>query len=183
MTSSDTWTGDNQARNRRSGLSLVEIGIAAAIIAAAVVPMVVSMIGSRTGLVASMDEVGATADATRTIEALKRLPFDEVPISNDNELVPDSAWNDQRFAWPTEVASPAGRAASASLAALGPPPADAGMRRSLSISLVPAAPGDSARMLFLKLAEVRITWQRRGSDGTGQESVTLATMLKPPPGP
>jgi hypothetical protein len=152
------------------------------IIGAACVPIVQSMLTSRSSLLASLEELAATAEASRTMEALKRLPFAEVPVSVEDQPALDTAWDDQHFAWPPHTeggpAQPR-KTPAAVLAGLGPPLSKDTYRRSLAVSLVPVEfPGDPAPRAF-KLVDIRISWKRPGAPGDAEGTVALCTLLGP----
>lgn len=170
-------------RPARRGFTILEIVLAVVIIGAACVPIVQSMLTSRTSLLASLEELSATSEATRTMEALKRLPFAELPVSIEDQPALDTAWDDQHFAWPPSAeggpAQPR-KTPAASLATLGPPVSKDDYRRSLAVSLVPVEfPGDTGPRAF-KLVDVRISWKRPGATGNAEGSVALCTLLGPP---
>lgn len=165
-------------RRGTCGFSVTEVVLAVGIVAAFSAPIIGSMVSSRIGLEESLDEVTATAEAVRTLEALKRLPFDDVPVSRDGEIVAEADWASDRFSM-EQRASAGGpsRPAGAVLAALGPAPSRQGMKRALGVSLVP-----TGQHVMLKMVDVRVCWPRASVASGSESCVSLCTVLGPPGG-
>ncbi|MBI4869781.1 MAG: hypothetical protein HY816_22810 [Candidatus Wallbacteria bacterium] len=171
-----------QSSARSSGLTLLEILLAVGILAAVAAPFLWSMLSSKQGFVASVEEVTATALATRTLEALRQVPFDRVPVSREAQLVNDRAWDLRAFYLPGLESAGATAGVSEAFELLAPSVTTASLERLLLVERVPLAPGQPEGGPQLKRVTVLVQWTPALSQAEPMSrSVRLVTLLAPEP--
>ena len=161
-------------------MTLLEILLAVGILAAVAAPFLWSMLSSKQGFIASVEEVTATALATRTLETLQQIPFDRVPVSREPQLVSDRTWDAKSFYLPEQPGVPATASVSDAFDVLGPAASGPNIERLLLIELVPVVPDQPPGGLQLKRVTILVqVTPAFGSDATAGRSVRLVTLLAP----
>ncbi|MBI3890952.1 MAG: type II secretion system protein [Candidatus Wallbacteria bacterium] len=168
----------NEWRNR--GLTLVEILLAVGILAAVAAPFVWSMMSSKQGFVASVEEVTATALATRTLDTLRQVPFERIPVSREPQLVGDRSWDARNFMLPESPALPKTAAVAETFDLVGPVASGTNIERLLMIELVPLTPDQPAGGVQLKRVTVLVQWTPAFAQAEPfSRNVRLVTLLAP----
>lgn len=151
---------------RRSGLSLIEVLLAVAILAVVSLPLVHFILSSKRGITISHQELVATNLATTVAKILKSLPYAEIPVGREATWIPQDRWGRETF----ELAAVSASEGKKPFDFQGIDPCPDGFRRFLSIEEQEIDPSVDCEAR-IKVIRVRVEW-KRANRGPAQVGVT-----------
>ncbi len=156
----------------RRGVSLVEILFVALLVGVALFPLYDILTSSERGSASSVNRIRATNHASDLVEILKAIPYDELPLTQENGL---TGWSDAEVGDRLVASEPGARIADLG-ARITPVTTGGDFERYLAITQV-SSRGDEGAWGGLKRILVTVRWKEIMSGKRTDSELRMAYLV------